>query len=65
MVRVWTGILVRSAMLAIRVAEVERCPISMSQLHFARDFTQSRKLRAWKAVSALPFADLGSIAAFE
>ena len=44
------------------VADVERCPISMSQLHLARDFTQSKKLRAWKAVSALPLPDFGCIA---
>jgi len=42
-----------SAIFASRVALVLRCPISTSQLHFARLLTQSRKFRACGAVSAV------------
>src|SRR5215470_17977371 len=35
----------RSATFPSRHVEVERCPISMSEVGFCRDLTQSRKLR--------------------
>ncbi|MEZ5365054.1 MAG: hypothetical protein R2748_22685 [Bryobacterales bacterium] len=47
-------------MFASSVVEVERCPVSMSALHLARLFTQSRKLRVWKAVSDDPSTSIGS-----